>query len=195
MKFKTIKELRGKLLLKYTILYDGITVNKSNDIREHNILKSIFLDVCIARENLNQLHSWLSNFNNLYNSFKLREPNPFSLELISEEDILEEILYIHDNYYVTKELENYLDKIIEETNFMDNAFNSFFGNPKLHKIQSNEIIELTKEEAEISSLKKEGNLINLKYSVSEWEEYFKLEFKKMLDSKKINNKVLKHFFN
>jgi hypothetical protein len=195
MKFKTIKELRGKLLLKYTILYDGITVNKSNDIREHNILKSIFLDVCIARENLNQLHSWLSNFNNLYNSFKLREPNPFSLELISEEDILEEILYIHDNYYVTKELENYLDKIIEETNFMDNAFNSFFGNPKLHKIQSNEIIELTKEEAEISSLKKEGNLINLKYSVSEWEEYFKLEFKKMLDSKKINNKVLKQFFN
>lgn len=195
MKFKTIKELRGKLLLKYTILYDGITVNKSNDIREHNILKSIFLDVCIARENLNQLHSWLSNFNNLYNSFKLREPNPFSLELISEEDILEEILYIHDNYYVTKELENYLDKIIEETNFMDNAFNSFFGNPKLHKIQSNEIIELTKDEAEIFSLKKEGNLINLKYSVSEWEEYFKLEFKKMLDSKKINNKVLKQFFN
>lgn len=195
MKFKTIKELRGKLLLKYTILYDGITVNKSNDIREHNILKSIFLDVCIARENLNQLHSWLSNFNNLYNSFKLREPNPFSLELISEEDILEEILYIHDNYYVTKELENYLDKIIEETNFTDNAFNSFFGNPKVHKIQSGEIIELTKEEAEISSLKKEGNLINLKYSVSEWEEYFKLEFKKMLDSKKINNKVLKQFFN
>ena len=65
----------------------------------------------------------------------------------------------------------------------------------MHKIQSNEIIELTKEEAEISSLKKEGNLINLKYSVSEWEEYFKLEFKKMLDSKKINNKVLKQFFN
>lgn len=195
MKFKTIKELRGKLLLKYTILYDGITVNKGNDINEHNILKNIFLDVCIARENLNQLYSWLSSFNNLYNSFKLKEPNPFNLELISEDDILEEILYIHDNYYVTKELENYLDKIIEETNFMDNAFNSFFGNPKLHKIQSNEIIELTKEEAEISSLKKEGNLINLKYSVSEWEEYFKLEFKKMLDSKKINNKVLKQFFN
>jgi hypothetical protein len=112
---------------------------------------------------------------------------------MKEEDVLEEIKFLYDNFYITPELIQYVNTIIESEKMIEEAFFGFFGEPKYLINKDGKVVDADKNDLELLEIKKEEKNINLKYCISEWDEYYKIEFDKIIKQNKIDKIVIENF--
>lgn len=194
MKFKTLKELRHKITIKYTMLFDTIVKHTTKDIDTENRLRKAFLDTCIAKENLNQLYGWYIHFSKVYKNYiEDWEDCKDGDDYMKEEDVIEELEFMYNNFYVTPELANYIDTIVETEKAIDETFFGFIGEPNFSINKDGKVLETTREELNVIELQREERLLNLKYSISEWEDFYKKEFKRLIDKKDFSKSIIEQF--